>query len=437
MSDETTPSDSAPEVDEVPVLLRPRESVGEVVSTSAALDACLVALDRGAGPFALDVERAGGYRYTQRAYLLQIRRADSGTWLIDPLAFDSFDDVAEVLGQAEWVLHAANQDLPSLHELGLSAPRLFDTELAGRLVGLERVGLAAMTERYLGYSLAKAHSAADWSTRPLPSDWLTYAALDVEPLLELRGRLEQELAAKGRLEWASEEFEWVRSCPAPEPRIDPWRRVKGMTKRSPRALAIARELWLARDEVARQRDRAPSRVLPDAAIAAMAASPPTSIAELKRVGPLRRQPDAQLSMWLDAVIRAQQLPHGELPAPRPTAEGTPNHRSWDRINPTAARRLAQVRDDLSELSEELQVPRENIVSPAVVRDVVWSVSGGADAQESFQPDSDELTSALTAAGARPWQVNLVSTLIAESIVRADSTPTQMDAASSGPEITGQ
>lgn len=438
MTNATTPDDpSADGASPVPVLLRPRDELGEIVSSSTALDACLSALAAGSGPFALDVERAGGYRYTQRAYLLQIRRADSGTWLIDPLAFDSFDDVAEVLSQAEWVLHAANQDLPSLTELGLRAPQLFDTELAGRLVGLERVGLAAMTERYLGYSLAKAHSAADWSTRPLPADWLTYAALDVEPLLELRERLTDELAAKGRLGWATEEFEWVLNCPAPEPRVDPWRRVKGMTKRSPRALAIARELWLARDEMARERDRAPSRVLPDSAIATMAAAPPESIGDVRRIGPLRRQPDAQLAIWLAAVDRARHLPTSELPDPRPSTEGTPNHRSWDRINPLAAQRLARVRNDLAALSEQLLMPRENIISPAVVRDVVWAASGGAHVESAATPSADELAASLRDAGARPWQVNLISDLMAESIAQADSDETQMDAADDEPEITRQ
>ena len=153
---------------------------------------------------------------------------------------------------AEWVLHAASQDLPCLADIGLTPPSLFDTELAGRLLGHPRVGLGAMCESVLGLALEKGHAAADWSTRPLPEDWLKYAALDVEVLVELRDALAAELEATGKTEWARQEFEHVASAPPPAPRVDPWRRTSGMHRvRKPRQLAIIRELWLARDEVAR------------------------------------------------------------------------------------------------------------------------------------------------------------------------------------------
>ena len=84
--------------------------------------------------------------------------------------------------------------------------QLFDTELAGRILGLPRVGLAAVVEHYLGLSLAKEHSAVDWSTRPLPEPWLRYAALDVEVLDELRNLMGVDLAAQGKSEWARQEF---------------------------------------------------------------------------------------------------------------------------------------------------------------------------------------------------------------------------------------
>ena len=127
----------------------------------------------------------------------------SGTWLIDPIACPDLAPVAEAIGDAEWVLHAATQDLPCLAEVGLRPARLFDTELGGRLVGLPRVGLAAVVEHYLGLSLAKEHSAVDWSTRPLPEPWLRYAALDVEVLVQVRDAVAADLAAQGKVEWAA------------------------------------------------------------------------------------------------------------------------------------------------------------------------------------------------------------------------------------------
>ncbi len=83
---------------------------------------------------------------------------------------------------------------------------MFDTELAARLAGFERVGLASVVELLLGFTLEKGFSAADWSTRPLPQDWLRYAALDVELLIELRELLGAELERQGKLEWAEQEF---------------------------------------------------------------------------------------------------------------------------------------------------------------------------------------------------------------------------------------
>ena len=48
------------------------------------------------------------------------------------------------------------------------------------------MGLGAVVEDTLGIALAKAHSASDWSTRPLPQSWLEYASLDVEHLVDVR-----------------------------------------------------------------------------------------------------------------------------------------------------------------------------------------------------------------------------------------------------------
>ena len=125
--------------------------------------------------------------------------------------------VQQAVVDTEWVLHAANQDLPCLAEIGLVPTRIFDTELAARLAGLPRVGLGAVVESLLGFSLVKGHSAADWSTRPLPEEWLVYAALDVEVLVDLRDALAAILEEQGKTEWARQEFEAIlgrRAAPA-------------------------------------------------------------------------------------------------------------------------------------------------------------------------------------------------------------------------------
>ena len=248
--------------------MRPADGLPAVVVDRIALVHTADAIASGSGPIAVDAERASGFRYSQRAYLVQLRRAGAGSALIDPIPLGSdLSALAPALTGPEWVLHAASQDLACLAEVGLAPSRLFDTELAARIAGLPRVGLGPLVEQLLGLSLEKGHGAADWSRRPLPEDWLVYAALDVEVLVELRDELARQLAEQGKLEWAWQEFEAVRTAPPPVPRAEPWRRLSGVHKlRKPRLLAAARALWEARDRLAAERDIAPGRVLPDSAI---------------------------------------------------------------------------------------------------------------------------------------------------------------------------
>src|SRR6201990_745778 len=204
-----------PEQPEATPLLAPRDGVPELSVSRIDIARAAELLASGRGPFAVDAERASGFRYSNRAYLVQIRRAGAGTVLIDPVnhgadPLETLAPVAEVLAGDEWVLHAADQDLPCLAEIGLTPPTLYDTELAGRLAGYDRVDLAAMVQRLLGLQLMKGHGAADWSKRPLPDDWLNYAALDVEVLLDLRHAVAAVLEEQHKSDWAAQEFDHLR-----------------------------------------------------------------------------------------------------------------------------------------------------------------------------------------------------------------------------------
>ncbi|WP_460369286.1 ribonuclease D, partial [Actinocorallia lasiicapitis] len=306
-------------------LLEPREGIPSVVADDRALDAVVAAFAAGTGPVAVDAERASGYRYGQRAYLIQLRREGAGTALIDPVACPNLLDLNRALADAEWVLHAANQDLPCLLELGMIPRRLFDTELAGRLLGYPRVGLGSMVESILGYALEKGHSAADWSTRPLPDDWLRYAALDVELLVDLRDALHQELTEAGKLEWALEEFAAIAQAPPRPPRQDPWRRTSGIHRvRNRRALAVVREVWEAREEIARELDLSPGRVLPDTAIVEMGLNQPKSMADLFAIPAIKgRNARRHTTQWLRAVSKARALPDAKLPEQNLPGDGPP------------------------------------------------------------------------------------------------------------------
>ena len=141
---------------------------------------------------------------------------------------------------------------------------MFDTELAARLLGMHRVGLGTVVEDTLGIQLAKAHSASDWSTRPLPQSWLEYAALDVEHLVDAGRDPTRSSTRPARP--SSPARSSGRPGRATKPsRGEPWRRLSGLhTVRGRRNLAVARALWLTREELAREQDVAPGRLVPDA-----------------------------------------------------------------------------------------------------------------------------------------------------------------------------
>ncbi len=390
-----------------PVLpsLEPRDGIPEVIETPRGLTRVIEALAAGSGPVGVDAERASGFRYGQRAYLVQLYRTNGGTWLIDPIALPDLSRLAAFLAPHEWILHAASQDLACLAEIGLIPQRIFDTELAGRLLGRERVGLAPLVASDLGWHLEKGHGAADWSTRPLPESWRRYAALDVEVLPALREAMAQDLDAQGKTAWAEEEFEAVLHTPTPIPRVDPWRRTSGLHKvRTRRGLAIVRELWESRDALAQERDKAPGRVLPDAGIIFVALDSPSTPEALRSIHGFARGMGAQhLNRWWRAIEDARTLPDEDLPELALRGDGPPPPRTWAQKNPIAADRLHRAKEALTKLSESHSVPVENLATPDSIRRIMWlppvDVSG------------DSVRRELQSLGLRGWQQELVAPII--------------------------
>ena len=394
-------------------LLTPVDGVPEVCVTSEEISSAATVLATGHGPFAIDAERASGFRYSNRAYLVQIRRAGAGTALIDPVnhggsPIDAMAPVADALAAEEWVLHAADQDLPCLAEIGLRPAKLYDTELAGRLAGFERVNLAAMVQRLLGLQLMKGHGAADWSKRPLPDDWLNYAALDVEVLVELRDAIAAVLEEQGKTEWATQEFEHLRTYVAAPTRRDRWRRTSGIHKvRNPKALAAVRELWTTRDQIARSRDIAPGRILPDSAIISAATADPKTLEQLVALpvfGGTKQRRSAKI--WFEALERARE--NTDPPDTKEPLTGPPPAVRWAKRKPEAAARLEAAKAALTALSQQVSAPSENLLTPELVRRLCWDWKPASDVGAAI----DEF---LTAAGARPWQRELTVPVLAEAL----------------------
>ncbi|HWM34987.1 MAG TPA: HRDC domain-containing protein [Pseudolysinimonas sp.] len=383
----------------------------EVIESVDAYLAAVAAIEAGHGPIAVDAERASGFRYSQRAYLIQIFRRGSGVFLFDPPAIGRpLTELQDAIRGEEWVLHAASQDLACLREVGLDPDRIFDTELGARLAGLARVGLGSVVEELLGIHLAKEHSAADWSTRPLPQSWLVYAALDVELLPDLRDRIAELLEADGKTEIARQEFAATLQRETVV-RADPWRRLSGIQNlRQARNLAVARELWLERDAYAREIDTAPGRLVPDGSLVAAAKALPATKRDLAGIKEFTgRASRSQIDRWFAAIQRG--VATDDLPVVRPPSDALPPPRVWSDKNPEADGRLRRARADVTQVSEAMNLPLENLLTPDFLRRVAWSPPAEITA--------DSIGEALAALGARAWQIDAIAQVIADAFVRSD------------------
>ena len=401
-------------------LLIPRNGVPLVVIDESNFEKLIDQLAKGSGPLAIDAERASGYRYSQRAYLIQIYRKDGGLHLIDPIPLKSsklWDKFNNQFSKYEWVIHASTQDLPCLIEVGLKPELLFDTELGARLAGCERVGLGPLSESLLELQLSKEHSAVDWSTRPLRPEWITYAALDVDILLDIRDAVEKLLLAQSKLSWAQADFAAILTSYqdfnfSDLPKPDRWRRTSGMHKvRDRLTMTIVRDLWLSRDELARELDLAPGRVLGDEAIVDLAVKRPNNLeAVAKLIGRRSRLDPPPFNRWLNSLNLALQTPIVDQPEYRVRSQNLPPIKIWKEKNPLGYARLTHARAALLELSLQLKVPTENLVTPELVRKICWPQPPALSSEhQSFVKNE------LVQMGARAWQIEQVTSGIAAAL----------------------
>ena len=414
------------EVISVP-LLAPSAGTPEVIDTENAFENALGQLAKGSGPFAIDAERASGFRYSARAYLIQIKRTGGGLHLIDPIPFGPghklFAQLNDLLNTDEVILHASTQDLPCLRELGIHPAKLFDTELGGRIAGLPRVGLGPLLESQMGISLAKEHSAADWSVRPLPVAWLTYAALDVELLVELRDKMYELLKTSKKLEWALQEFDSILAAPPSPPRVDPWRRTSGMHKIKRRDhLATIKELWVTRDSIAQREDIAAGKLLNDYAIVELAMTMPKNKKEFeKALRPLglRARWLENIDTWLTVILDSANIPEDQWPPLRSHSDNSmPPVKLWRDRFPDKYAPLTHARAAIELRAQELSIPLENVITPDYIRRLCWEPPIGATETLS----EDAVREKLASLGARQWQIDIVAPLIAPALLEKEALP---------------
>ncbi len=389
----------------LPILAEPSEGIPPLIDDQSQLEVARQQLSTSSMPVALDTERAQGRRYGSGAYLVQVRKDNVGTFLIDSHQLPDLSLLQDAL-DTTWIFHAADQDLRCLIDLGLEAPNLFDTETAARLVGFRHFSLGALTEQILNISLKKTHQDEDWSRRPLPTSWLAYAALDVELLTELKLQLTERLEEAGRLEWAEQEFVYELANPV-EPRPPSWRNLKGLGRlRSPRELAIAKELWITREEIGKTTDNAPGRVLSTRGIIDAAILQPKGRNALTGIDTFRR-PLARQNMdaWWEAIKRAYELPTDQLPQRRRAEPGViPAASTWKQSNPEGLTRLNEVRSIAASLGDALNLDPEIVLTPKVQRELAWEPLPGA--RRSKKALLQAVEARLDSSEARDWQKEL-------------------------------
>jgi len=405
-------------------LIAPRHGVPEVISNESDFEKLIAQLLNGRGPLAIDAERASGYRYSQRAYLIQIYRENGGLHLIDPIPLkDSklWEKFNKEFSSYEWVIHASTQDLPCLIDVGLKPEILFDTELGARIAGCERVGLGPLVESLLELQLSKEHSAVDWSIRPLRPEWITYAALDVDILLDIRNAVENLLTEQNKLKWAKQDFasilkNYQNYVFTDEAKPERWRRTSGMHKvRDRLTMAIVRDFWFSRDELAREIDLAPGRVLGDEAIIELATKRPDNLeAVAKVIGRRTRLEAPPFNRWLNVLNNALKTPHDQQPELRVASQSLPPIKIWKDRNPLGYARLTYARAALIELSTQIQIPTENLVTPELVRRICWQEPPASNSE--YQ---DFVIEQLNKTGARPWQIELVTPAISAALSQTE------------------
>lgn len=380
-----------------------------MVTDFSGVQELITQLSENEGSISIDAERASGFRYSQRAYLIQLSLRDKEIFMVDPIVLGEVAEgwnieLAKQLNDRTWILHAATQDLPCLAELGFMPKAIIDTELGARLAGFERVGLGSLAAELLEIELAKEHSAADWSLRPLTQEMLDYGALDVDILHELWDAVEANLSEQNKLGWAQEEFDHLLSFRPKAQLPEPWRSLPGLSKiKDEQKLKIAASLWLTRDRIARAEDIAPGRLVPDRSIMAAVEQKPRSKRELASNKAFQgRASRTRLGDWWGAIENAPAVVIDENPE---RGNGIPNHRSWEKRFPEAHIRLNAVRPLMAELATELKLPIENLLTPDYLRRVM------------FEPSKD-IAAQLSELGARPWQVDTVLPIITAGLIQA-------------------
>lgn len=337
---------------------------------------------------ALDLEADSLHHYREKVCLVQISDRNQ-TWLIDPLQVSDLSPLAPLLADPERlvILHGGDYDIRSLHrDFGITVGRMFDTMVGAQFCGKTEFGLAALLREQFGLELNKRFQKADWSRRPLTPEMADYAAHDTAHLLQLADSLRNRLQQLGRLDWVAEECSLIVNNRAGEKGEGPlFLHCKGAGKLRPRNLAVLEALLQLRDQLARELDRPPFKVMPSEALLKLADQLPKAVRDMNQIpGLTPRLLGRYGERLLEAICQAQGLPEQQLPR-YPRAKGEPN--------PGIKARVARLKVWREELSSRLELAT-GLLAPN------WLIERIAEQQPDSLPQLAEIQ------GIRRWQQEL-------------------------------
>ncbi len=416
---------------------------------------------------ALDTERAGAYRYDDRAFVLQLHHPAVGSVLIDAEAFAHTEVSHPETSHAEstntqitrtypglktlwdsiadlpWVLHDATTDLPALTALGAHPTQVFDTRIAAQLASFPQNNLRYLVEKLVGVTLHKTHGREDWSIRPLPEDWVQYAIDNVRFLGQLAANLQDILAEQDRLNWFWQECDHLlqQFTTTSMPLInEDWRNIKGAGRiKNPRSQAVATALFEHRNSVAARFDISPTSVLPHHTILDLAAKPPTTARFTSVIvrGAAKRLPqDIQqtvaereksrgfrlpsprswhqvISQALEEYDQRQQSSHNsdanDVPVKSPSK--TPTKYLHPRHQGAVESQTEQLITALHTVAEYFQLDPASLATTKVLRELAWLIVENQES-EVRKPcrhiTTGQIHAWLRDLGLRPWQAEVLA-----------------------------
>ncbi len=327
---------------------------------------------------AVDTESNSLYAYQERVCLLQFSTRESD-YLIDPLAIEDISSLAPIFSSKEIlkVFHAAEYDLICLfRDFGFRFNYLFDTMVAARTLGYQKIGLASLLEKFFGVKMNKRYQRANWGQRPLKPDMLRYARLDSHYLIPIQAKLRQELIDSGRWPLALEDFDRLTKNieDTTETNLDDFWKLRGARDLSPKKAAILKALYQYRDHQAKHLDRPPFKVVSHQALVEIAQTSPNYREELDLLPSLSTRLVRRFGRGLMQAVRTGK----EAPPEYPPHTKRPEEAVLKRIDSLREWRKLTGRD--------LGVPSDVVLPRDVLNRIAWDGPESMAGLESAMKD---------------------------------------------------